>query len=165
VPIIRNTRDIPFQPFHLPAARWFAAPGPAGLPDIRDVPDQNDPLASYRILAEIAPEPLKVLYREVGHGLEALYGEKMSGKTLDELYNDWFRKRAYEGYQTAIEERLPVYIRRGTSAPGIDIGYHALYLPCGGSAVTGAVTYVVPTDARIKTRDDWEKALRETPWF
>ena len=157
--------EIEFEPFREPAAKWFLMREDGGLPVVKTLLEGDDKLADYRIMSGIGLEPLIVRYREVGRALETLYGKPMAGKTLDELYNDWFRKRAYEGYKAAAESRFPAYVRRGISTTVLKVGYHALYLPCGSDRVTEVVTYIVPLDAAIKTRNDWEKAVKESPWF
>ena len=162
---VKDPKEIEFEPFWEPATKWFLMRDDGGLPLVKTLLEGDDKLAPYRIMSGIGQNPLIVRYREVGSALETLYGKPMAGKTLEELYNDWFRKRAYEGYRAAVEGRFPAYVRRGVSTSLLKVGYHALYLPCGGKDVTEVVTYIVPLDAAIKTRDDWEKAVKESPWF
>jgi hypothetical protein len=163
--IRKDPNEIDYEPFREPTAKWFRLRGAGGLPDLALMREGEDKLAQYRIVSDVGRDPLTVRYREVGSALDALYGKPLAGKTLEELYNDWFRKRAYEGYRTAMEEGFPAYVRRGISTSLLKVGYHALYLPCGTAEVTEVMTYIVPLDASIKTRDDWEKAVKESPWF
>jgi hypothetical protein len=163
--IKQGPEEIEFPPFHGPAAKWFMARKDGALPVAAALAEGDDQLAGYRITSDISTDPFTVRYREVGRNLDALYGKPLAGKKLDELYTEWFRKRAYEGYKAAVDGRFPVYVRRGVSTVILKVGYHALYLPCGGDSVTEVVTYIMPINDALKTRDDWEKAVKESPWF
>jgi hypothetical protein len=160
-----DLKDVDFKPFRGPVWNWFSNRGDSGLPTVTDLLASKDELEPYRIMSGVGLSPLTIRYRQVGQALELLYGKPLLGKTLDDLYNDWFRKRAYEGYKEAIEKRHPVYIRRSFASLRRNLGLYLLYLPCGGAQVTEFLTYIVPTDAAIKTREDWESLVKESPWY
>jgi hypothetical protein len=163
--IKKDPKEIEFEPFHEAATKWFMAREDSGLPSVAALVEGEDKLADYRIISDLSFDPFTVRYRDVGRNLDALYGKPLAGKKLDELYTEWFRKRAYEGYKAAVDGRFPVYVRRGVSTIILKVGYHALYLPCGKDSVTEVVTYIMPINDALKTRDDWEKAVKESPWF
>jgi hypothetical protein len=163
--IKKDPREIEFEPFQEPAAKWFLVREEGGLPAVPALLEGDDKLAPYRITSDITAAPFTVRYRDVGRNLDALYGKPLAGRTLDELYTEWFRKRAYEGYRAAVDGRFPVYVRRSVATTVLKVGYHALYLPCGKDRVSEVVTYIMPINDALKTRDDWEKAVKESPWF
>lgn len=153
-----------YPPFNGVLSAWFslAAEDRGGVGRFLEACDD---LADYRMVAEIgAGDPFEVLYSSAGSALERLYGEGMSGRKLNELYNDWFRKRAYEGYRKIAETRHPVYERREIAAVPKKLGYYKMHLPFGGDRVTKAVTYIVPMND-IKERSEWEDIVRKTPWL
>ena len=154
-----------YQEFHQPVQYWYHLNRQGRLPYRDELLGMGDPLEQYRMVAQIKPEPLDVQYGEVGETLENLYGRQLSGKNLNELYNDWFRKRAFEGYQKMLDERAPVYERHSFATILRPIGYYKLHLPFGeGQTITGAATYIVPM-SKMKRRWDWEKLIIRTPWF
>lgn len=102
--VVRNPSDIEFEPFAALAGCWFRKRGPDGLPVLGELLSADDPLRDYRMTVIIGDNPRTVFYSEVGEVLESLYGEKIAGKSLDELFNHWFRKQAYEGYEKLITE-------------------------------------------------------------
>ena len=163
--IKKHPTEIEFAPFHEPATKWFMVREEGGMPTVKALLEGEDKLVHYRIMSGIGLDPFTVRYRDVGRNLDALYGKPLAGKTLDELYTDWFRKRAYEGYKAAVDGRFPAYVRRSVATTVLKVGYHALYIPCGKDRVTEVVTYIMPINDALKTRDYWEKAVKESPWF
>ena len=145
-------------------SQWFSTRGGKSLPALEDYLSLPDHLGTYRIIAKITGE-LSVVYESVGESIERLYGAPMSGKNLDELYNDWFRKQAYTGYKKVIKEKFPVYERRSFATIIRPIGYHKMLLPFGDDAVTAVAAYIMPTDKKIHRRSHWEDIIKKTPWF
>jgi hypothetical protein len=164
--IQRKIPDFEHPPFQDALDRWFDVRPENGLPGVDAFLLEADALKNFRMIADLSYEPLSVQYGEVGKTLESLYGGVITGKNLEQLYNDWFRKRAYEGYRKMIQERLPVYERRTFSVIVKKLGYYKLHLPFGsGQDVTQAVTYIMPLDGALKRRDDWEEIVKKTPWL
>lgn len=163
--VISKPADLDFEPFGPPVRHWFQARREDGLPPLESALLFDDNLAGYRMVGVIQEEPLSILYQQVGEAVERLYGKPIAGKSLDQIYNNWFRKQAYEGYSKVIQARKPVYERRLVSTILKKIGYHKIYLPFGQDRVTHAISYIVPTEDAIKERVDWESLVKATPWL
>lgn len=161
---LANIEDI-YEEFHEPVKFWYHVNREERLPFRDELLGMGDPLADYRMDATIKTGPLNVQYGEVGETLKDLYGKPLAHKNLDELYNEWFRKRAYEGYQEMLDKHAPVYERHSFATVFRPIGYYKLHLPFGeGTQITGAATYIIPM-SKMKRRWDWEKMILRTPWF
>lgn len=160
-----DTLDEIYQEFHQPVQFWYHLKKDGRLPFRDELLGMGDPLEEYRMVATIETDPLDVQYGQVGETLKDLYGRPLENKNLSELYNDWFRKRAYEGYQEMIDKAAPVYERHSFATIFRPIGYYKLHLPFGeGDKITGAATYIIPM-SKMKRRWDWEKLILRTPWF
>jgi hypothetical protein len=163
--VISDPSDLDFEPFGPPVQDWFRARTDDRLPPLESGLLADGALAAYRKVGAVQHEPLSIVYQQAGEALELLYGKPISGKTLDQLYNDWFRGKAYEGYRLMIEAGRPVYERRMISTIVRKIGYHHLYLLFGSDRVTHAVSYILPTEDAISCREDWESMVKATPWL
>lgn len=163
-----TVKDVDYAPFRDKVATWNALQSASakGLPSVITFLQQPDDLADYRIASSVRGlEPLSITYDQVGATLEALYGGTMTGQSLDMLYNDWFRKSAYQECRACMDARQPIYVRRTIAAMIKKLGYYKLHLPFGDSTTTDIVTYIVPMDPNMRTRADWEKYIKLTPWL
>ena len=156
---------VDYTPFHGLIRKWMEARQAENVLPVYSGIDKENELYEYRMVAEIRHNPLSVHYMDVGIVLEDLYGDKIAGKNLEELYNDWFRKMAYLGYQKAIEAKRPVYDRRTISTIIKPVGYHKLHLPYGRERVYQAVTYIVPMDNKWRKKQEWQSIVEKTPWL
>ena len=152
-------------PFHVPVQKWFKALQERALPSIDDFTKTSYELEEFRMLSKVKQDPLDVFYYEASPRLEKLYGGDLAGKNLNELYDDFFRKRAYEAYAQLIEDKQPTYEHRGFSTIIGDIGYYKLHLPFGDETVEAVATYIMPTSGIIRKRFDWTRLFDKTPWF
>lgn len=168
--VLNSAAELEYEAFQPLVARWFTLKEAGGIPTPAKLFEGfQDDIAEYKMQARVAHNPLDVAYTHAGATLEALYGKPLAGKNLSELYNDWFRKRAYEGYRLCAETRMPVYDRRTLSTVVVKIGYHKIHLPLDGGSAGGEIndvlTYIIPLDRSWKKREDWEKLIKLTPWF
>lgn len=143
--------------------RWFDHGSAANLP-VKDDFKYGDILMPYRVLATL--EDGRVKYHEAGDQLERLYGAPVSGKYADELYNKWFSKIALQNYTKSLETNSPVYESRQVSTVIKNIGYEKLILPIAAAGdVSSFITYILPLDKDIRTRQDWQDMVDQTPWL
>jgi len=165
--IDENALENIHAPFHQTVRRWHAVKDNGDLPPLKKyLGEYEDELADFRMLSLINLSPLNIHYYQAGKILEDLYGESLSDKNLDKLYNNFFRKRAYEGYRFMIEAGKPVYEQRSFSTIIGRIGYFKLHLPFGESGeIQSAATYIMPTSNKFKRRFDWESLIKKTPWM
>lgn len=143
--------------------RWFDHGSAANLP-VKDDFKYGDILLPYRVIATL--EDGRVKYHEAGEQLERLYGAPVSGKYADELYNKWFSKIAMQNYIKSLETNSPVYESRQVSTIIKNIGYEKLILPIAAAGnVSSFITYILPLDKDIRTRQDWQDMVDQTPWL
>lgn len=144
--------------------RWFALRGTDDhIPLLETFLHEEWDVNEYSMVAQVMSSPIKVKYTSAGAKLESLYGKPIAGKMLDDLFNEWFRKRAYEGYKNMLTERLPVYEQRSFSTIKGKLGYYKLYLPFDEGR--HAITYIIPSNPKFRKRMDWEQIVKKTPWL
>lgn len=161
---ITHPDELDFAPFRGPVQAWLRLRAERAIPRLEDWQIAHDPLAEYRMEATITP-PLSVQYGYVGAALEKLYGKPLREQNLETLYNDWFRKRAYEGYKFMLQQGGPCYERRAFNTLIRKIGYHKIHLPFGDDTITHAITYIIPMQKDMHKRADWEDIVKATPWL
>ncbi len=126
---------------------------------------ESDLLPDYRMVADVTREPRRIFYVSVSKKLEELYGKPVQGKTLDELYNAWFRNVAYQSYDLLMAQALPVYEKRTINTIVKKLGYQKIILPFGQDVVSHAITFLVPLNHDLSERMDWEQMVKDTPWL
>jgi hypothetical protein len=163
--IIRTPDEtVEYDAYNPAIRRWFGLKGVDGrLPDLETFLQEDSELSDFCMLADVKLNPLKIKYSKAGAKLESLYGKPIAGKMLDELFNEWFRKRAYEGYKNMVGEKLPVYEQRSLSTIKGKLGYYKLYLPFDDC--NRAITYIIPSNPKFRKRLDWEQIVKKTPWL
>lgn len=153
------------EPYHVLIRKWYELRQDKLFPSLDEFKASSYELEEYRMLSRIKHDPLDVFYFEAGAALEKLYGKELANKNLEELYNDFFRARAYEGYGQVIEEKRPIYEQRKFSTVVGNIGYYKLHLPFGKDQVENVATYIIPSSKFIKKAFDWVRIIDKTPWF
>lgn len=106
--VISDADDLDFEIFDPAVRQRFKAKPENGLPPWGSALRADDALAAFRMIGVVRHEPLSITYEQVGEALERLYGKPIAGLSLDQLYNDGFREKAYEGYRRMIQARSPV---------------------------------------------------------
>lgn len=122
----------------------------------------------YCKFSTIQSEPFDVLYTHVGPAIKNLYKEEMENKRVSELFDPWIRKSVLESYEECVKEAQATYVRKGISTIIGSLGYEYLILPFSSETTDKPeyfVTCLFPLGKDIKQAEDWENAVKDTPWL
>jgi hypothetical protein len=174
MPIVESFSDTPVcEPFKAALMEWFLLFNGEDTPILEKILNTSPGLDDFRIDVVYYTDEDRFKYIYAGAALEELYGEKLSNRYLDDLYNMWFRRRAVKDYKQVMKTKKPFYEKRNVSTLTRKIGYHKLVLPIETEIADEFfettskqfLTYVIPTNQDIKTKDDWARLVDETPWL
>lgn len=135
------------------------------------------PAVDYMALVKLFTQDdvLRPRYIYSGRGLDNLYGEKVAGHYLDELFKPRLIREPMKAYQELVKRKKPIYTRRMARTPIKVRGYDRLILPLtnlerlhnpdSGNLVSHAILCLIPNDREIKTFEDWRMAEDMKDWI
>lgn len=165
--VIKDTDALTNDALKLFLSRWLEKKDGSKIPTSECV-DKNflESLEPY-CKHSIALSPFDVKYTCVGSAIKKWYKEDMEDKSINELFDPWFRKIILESYELCAQKALPVYDNKGVSTIIGSIGYEYLILPFSdnGQTVTSFITCLFPLGIKPGEAEDWEQIIKDTPWF
>jgi hypothetical protein len=118
-------------------AYWLERAGGRTMPARADLdPVEMRFILGHLLLVEVLRDPLDFRIRLHGTELARRVGYELTGKMLDKLPVEDFRKLARHGFTATVENRHPLHLLSERAIGNRVFGYEALTLPLSGDGET-----------------------------
>ena len=153
--IVENKQDIPNEYLGIVFSKWETFKGASAMP-AKAVLEGGafDSIYAYCKFADVEADQ-RVRYTKIGDALKKFYGQDIENKYLEDLFDPWVRRSVLETYKTCINEKRPVYERKGFATVIGSLGYEYLLLPFyadNDQSVDMILSCLLPLNSKTKVR-------------